>query len=493
MARTRASRIRIPDPCAIVIFGASGDLTSRKLIPALFDLKKDGLLPERFAVVGFSRTEMDDDAFRHAMHEALVADGEQVDEKTWETFVQALHYIPAGDHDEAAYRRLADELQELESKHETNANRLYYLATPPSAYLEILDLINLTGLAKAAGWTRMVVEKPFGHDLESANELDERLHQCFDESQIFRIDHYLGKETVQNLFVLRFANGIAEPVWNRRYIDNIQITVGETLGVEHRARYYEEAGAIRDMLVNHVLQLLALTAMEPPVDFAADAIRDEKVKVLKALEHGSVDIVRGQYAPGFMEGQRVAGYREEEGVAQDSATETFVAVRCFVENWRWAGVPFYLRTGKRLAKRATELTVEFKQAPFLPFASSAVESLEPNRYVIKIQPEEGASLYINAKVPGPGQMRIRNVEMSFEYGEEFKHRETPDAYERLLLDAMLGDATLFTRTDEVIRQWQFVEPLLDDQRDPEPYAAGTWGPSSADRLLARDGRTWRDP
>jgi glucose-6-phosphate 1-dehydrogenase len=493
-ARAPKSRVRIPDPCALVIFGASGDLTARKLFPALYDLKVAKLLPDNFAVIGFSRTEMTDDQFRESMHDALAARGQPVDETVWSAFAPSIHYIPAGDHDEAAYRSLHNELQELDSKHETNGNRLYYLATPPSAYFEILDLMNLSGLAKGAGgWTRIVVEKPFGHDVDSARELDERLHQCFTEPQVYRIDHYLGKETVQNLFVLRFANGIAEPVWNRRYIDNVQITVAETLGVEHRARYYEEAGAIRDMMANHLLQLLTLTAMEPPVDFEQDAIRDEKVKVLRALEHGGVDIVRGQYRSGYVEGQKEPGYRDEEGVAPDSSTETYVAARCFVENWRWAGVPFYLRTGKRLPVRATEITVEFKQAPFLPFVSTAVDSLEPNRYVIKIQPQEGASLYVNAKVPGPGPMRIRNVEMRFDYGEEFKQAETPDAYLRLLLDAMLGDATLFTRSDEVVRQWEFVQPMLDDGRDPEPYAAGTWGPAAADRLLARDGRTWHDP
>jgi glucose-6-phosphate 1-dehydrogenase len=493
MSTTEASRrVRSPDPNTLVIFGASGDLASRKLIPALFELHTSKMLPERFAIVGFSRTDFSDVEFRDQMRAALELTG-TIDEEAWTTFADMLHYVPAGEHDAAAYRNLMKELAELDAQHRCEGNRLFYCATPPTAYFEILDLMAASGLATSApGWTRVVVEKPFGRDLASARALDEKLHLCFTESQIFRIDHYLGKETVQNLFVLRFANGIAEPVWNRRYIDSVQITVAESLGVEHRARYYEEAGATRDMLTNHLLQLLALVAMEPPVAFEADVIRDEKVKVLHALEHGSVESVRGQYREGVVDGRKVLAYRDEEDVDPESRTETFVALRCFVENWRWAGVPFYLRTGKRLKKRATEIVIQFKQAPFLPFTSTAVKRLEPNRYVIRIQPDEGAALMINAKVPGPGEMQIVNVPMTFDYDESFRV-PAPEAYLRLLLDAMLGDATLFTRSDEVMRQWMFVQPHLDVFGDLERYPAGSWGPAGADELIEREGRSWHVP
>ncbi len=483
---------RIADPCTLVIFGASGDLTARKLMPALYDLAAAKLLPDRFVTVGFARTELSDEEFRKRMRRACEdhRTRECVTE-VWDRFARGMHYVAAGAQNEESYGALAETLQKIETEYETGGNRLFYLAMPPAAYLEVLDLIGKTGLARSQGWTRVVVEKPFGRDLASARALDERLHGCFDEKQIFRIDHYLGKETVQNLFVLRFANGIIEPVWNRRYIDNVQITVAESLGVEHRAAYYDAIGAMRDMLQNHLLQLLTLTAMEPPVDFTDDVIRDEKVKVLHALRQGGIKVVRGQYGPGSVGGERVPGYRQEEDVASDSTTETFVAARCFVENWRWAGVPFYLRSGKRLPLRASEVVIEFKQAPFLPFRKTAVESLEPNRYVINIQPDEGSELWVNTKIPGPGELRIANVPLTFDY-ESFSG-ETPDAYQRLLLDAMLGDATLFTRSDEVMRQWEFVDPLLGSEREPEPYAAGAWGPPGADKLLARDGRVWHDP
>ncbi|MCA1831980.1 MAG: glucose-6-phosphate dehydrogenase [Actinomycetota bacterium] len=494
MATAATSRsVRRPDPNTLVIFGASGDLTSRKLIPALYQLLEAKLLPEHFAIVGFSRTEFTDHEFRDRMHEALKEHLDDFNEDVWKVFSEMLHYIPAGDHDEAAYRKLKQELKEFDTTHQSEGNRLFYLATPPEAYAEILELIGSSGMAKAdEGWTRIVIEKPFGRDLESAIALDETLHTCFDESQIFRIDHYLGKETVQNLFVLRFANGIAEPVWNRRYVDSVQITVAEELGVEHRAQYYDSAGAIRDMLTNHLLQLLALTAMEPPVAFESNVIRDEKVKVLHALEHGSVEFVRGQYRDGTINRRKVPSYHDEPDVPADSRTETFVAVKCFVENWRWAGVPFFLRTGKRMKKRASEIVIQFKHAPFLPFQSTAVKKIEPNRYVIRIQPDEGAALMINAKVPGPGDMKIVNVPMTFDYDESFRV-EAPEAYLRLLLDAMLGDATLFTRSDEVRRQWMFVEPLLSVWGDLERYPAGSWGPAGADELLERDGRSWHVP
>ncbi len=481
---------RVPDPSVLVIFGASGDLTARKLVPALYDLAAQKLLPESFAVVGFARTSMSDPEFRERMREALASHA-TFDEEVWARFAPALHYICSGEHDEAAYRMLASRLENVDEHHGTRGNRLYYLATPPSAYEEILKLMRASGISRSPdGWTRIVVEKPFGRDVESARHLDEVLHACYDESQVFRIDHYLGKETVQNLFVLRFANGVAEPLWNRQYVDHVQITVAESLGVEHRAKYYEEAGAIRDMLTNHLLQVLTLTAMEPPVDFEADAIRNEKVKVLHALE--LIGFVRGQYASGTIDGTRVPGYTSEDGVSPESRAETFVAAEFRVDNWRWAGVPFYLRHGKRLPRRATEIVVQFKQAPFLPFASTAVHMLAPNRFVFDIQPDEGITLFINAKEPQPGEMRIRSVPMRFDYDHSFM-RVSPDAYQRLLIDAMLGDATLFTRSDEVMRQWQIVEPMLDAYADLGAYPAGSWGPEGASDLIERDGREWYEP
>jgi glucose-6-phosphate 1-dehydrogenase len=486
--------VRVPDPCALVIFGASGDLTGRKLVPALYNLAVANALPPGFAVIGFARSEKSSETFRAQMRADLEAHSRTVPirDDVWESFAPRIHYICAGAHDHAAYEHLGQDLDRLDKEAGTGGNRLYYLATPPSAYPEVITLLGEAGLAqREGGWTRAVIEKPFGTNASSAAELNEVVHAQFREDQVFRIDHYLGKETVQNLFVFRFANGIFEPVWNRRYVDHVQITVAETIGVEHRGAYYEEAGATRDMLQNHLLQLLTLTAMEPPVGFEADALRDEKVKVLHALEHGGQDgIVRGQYATGVVEGEKVPGYREEEGVSKSSTTETFVALRCFVDNWRWAGVPFFLRTGKHLPKRVTEIAIAFKPAPFLPFAQTAVSSLEPNSLIIRVQPDEGITLRFGAKVPEPGEMRIRSVDMDFGYEESFSG-DAPDAYERLLLDAMLGDATLFTRADEVARQWQFVEPLLDAKDPPSPYAAGTWGPPDAYELIYP--RRWREP
>lgn len=487
--------MRTPDPCALVVFGASGDLTGRKIVPALYNLRLAKLLPERFALVGFARTETSSQEFARQLRGAAEEHSRTrpVDDGVWASFGEHIHYICAGTHDHAAYERLARELEHVDEERGTEGNRLYYLATPPSAYPEVAALLGEAGLAKPGkGWARVVVEKPFGRDLGSARELNACLHACFDEPQVFRIDHYLGKETVQNLFVFRFSNGIFEPVWNRRYVDHVQITVAESIGVEHRGAYYEEAGAIRDILQNHLLQLLALCAMEPPVDFEADALRDEKVKVLRAVQVSADHVVRGQYAGGVAEGTGVPGYGEEPGVGPGSRTETYVALKAFVDNWRWAGVPFYLRTGKRLPRRATEIAVAFKPAPFLPFVHTAVESLEANLLVIRIQPNEGIALRFGAKVPEPGEMRIRNVEMDFDYEETFT-QDAPDAYERLLLDAMLGDATLFMRRDEVEMQWEIVEPLLDAGVEPARYPAGSWGPAEANRLIERDQRRWREP
>jgi glucose-6-phosphate 1-dehydrogenase len=485
---------RTPAPCIIVIFGASGDLTARKLMPALYNLTIGKRLPNRTVVVGFARSEMTSEQYRARMREAVAEHSRSgaPDDEGWDRFAADLHYICARDHDVAAYERLKSELDRLNDELGCENNRLYYLATPPSAYTEIIDLLGQAGLAqRPQGWTRIVIEKPFGRDEASARGLNERLHRHFDERQIFRIDHYLGKETVQNLFVFRFSNGIFEPVWNRRYVDHVQITVAESIGVEHRGAYYEEAGTIRDILQNHLLQLLTLTAMEPPVEFGADAIRDEKAKVLHALEHGGPSgCVRGQYRRGRMGSEEVPGYREEPDVAPDSKVDTFVAVRCLVDNWRWAGVPFYLRTGKRMPKRVTEIVLGFKPAPFLPFSRTAIEEIRANQLVVRVQPNEGISICLNAKVPEPGDMRVRTVTMDFDYSEEFVE-EAPDAYERLLLDALVGDATLFPRADEITKQWEFVQGLLEAGDEPKAYPAGTWGPPEADELIAPS--RWREP
>jgi glucose-6-phosphate 1-dehydrogenase len=477
---------RRPEPCAMVIFGASGDLTKRKLFPALYSLALRQLLPEKFGILGVARSEETDDEFRERMKAAVQEFGrDSFRDDVWEGLAEGMHYVFGED-------KLADALREFEERRGTGGNRVYYLAVPPPAFGPIVDW---TGKHKSKkGWTRLIVEKPFGHDLESAQELNALLHKHFDESEIFRIDHYLGKETVQNMLALRFANGIFEPIWNRQFIDHIQITVAETLGIEGRADYYEQAGAIRDIFQNHLLQLIALTAMEPPIDFTADSVRNEKVKVLKAIHTpGPKHVVRGQYGPGYIEGQGVPGYREEPGVDPNSMTETFVAAKLFVDNWRWADTPIYVRAGKRLARRETTIAIQFKRAPHPPFEEAAAEGLRPNVLLIHIQPDEGVSLAIGAKVPGQG-LQIRTVHMDFLYGGAFR-TDLPEAYERLLVDCMRGDASLFTREDEVIEQWQLVDAIVAFWRRDRPsfpnYAAGTWGPPGSDELLHRDGRSWR--
>ncbi|MDP9307743.1 MAG: glucose-6-phosphate dehydrogenase [Actinomycetota bacterium] len=477
---------RRPAPCVMVIFGASGDLTKRKLFPALYSLALRQLLPEKFGIVGVARTEETDDEFRERMKAAVQEFGrDEFRDDVWEWLAQGMHYVS----DEG---KLAEALRDLEERRGTAGNRVYYLAVPPAAFDSIVEWVGKHRSRK--GWTRLIVEKPFGHDLESAERLNALLHKHFDESEIFRIDHYLGKETVQNMLALRFANGIFEPIWNRQFIDHIQITVAETLGIEGRADYYEQAGAIRDIFQNHLLQLIALTAMEPPIDFTADSVRNEKVKVLKAIHTpGPKHVVRGQYGPGYIEGQEVAGYREEPSVDPNSMTETFVAAKLFVDNWRWADTPIYVRAGKRLARRETTIAIQFKSAPHPPFEEAAAEGLRPNVLLIHIQPDEGVSLAIGAKVPGQG-LQIRTVHMDFLYGGAFRV-ELPEAYERLLVDCMRGDASLFTREDEVIEQWQLVDAIVAFWRRDRPsfpnYAAGTWGPPSSDELMHRDGRSWR--
>jgi glucose-6-phosphate 1-dehydrogenase len=484
---------RAPEPCALVIFGASGDLTQRKLIPALYALAFRRLLPERFAVVGAARTPLSTEEWREQMKDAVQKYArDELREDAWDRLAEAMVYVTTEGSDEAGEDRLAATLTELDETRGTAGNRVYYLAVPPKAMKMIAR--ELGERRTTSGWTRLIVEKPFGHDLSSAQELNDALTEFFDESEVFRIDHYLGKETVQNLLALRFANGIFEPIWNRQFIDHAQITVAETLGIEGRADYYEKTGAIRDIFQNHMLQLVALTAMEPPIDFTADSVRNEKVKVLRAMHTpGPKSVVRGQYGRGFVEGVEVPGYREEEGVAPDSMTETYVAAKLYVDNWRWADTPFYVRTGKRLPRRETTIAIQFKRAPHPPFEETAAEGLRPNVLLVHVQPNEGVSLAIGAKVPGQG-MSIRTVHMDFLYGGAFR-TGLPEAYERLILDTMLGDATLFTRADEVLEQWALVDAIVAAWRRDRPqfpnYGAGTWGPASAEELLRRDGRSWR--
>jgi glucose-6-phosphate 1-dehydrogenase len=484
---------RTPDPCVLVIFGASGDLTRRKLLPALYALAYRRLLPEGFAVVGVARTEMTDDEFREQMAQAVRDFArDEFRQDVWDSLAAGIRYIPMEFASEGGEDRLAQCLTGLDEDRGTRGNRVYYLAVPPNAFE---TLVRELGERRGTdGWTRLIVEKPFGHDSESAKDLNEKLHEHFGEDEIFRIDHYLGKETVQNVLALRFANGIFEPIWNRQFIDHVQITVGESIGIEQRAGFYEQAGAIRDIFQNHLLQLLAVTAMEPPIDFTAESVRNEKVKVLKAMHTpGPKHVVRGQYGRGFVEGVEVPAYRDEEGVEAESMTETYVAAKLFLDNWRWADTPIYVRTGKRLPRRETTVAIEFQGAPHPPFAEIAGDGLRPNVLIVHIQPNEGVSLEIGAKVPGQG-MQIRTVHMDFLYGEAFR-TGLPEAYERLILDCMLGDATLFTRSDESEEQWGLVDTIVAPWRRDRPlfpnYSAGTWGPKEANDLLERDGRAWR--
>src|SRR5919201_573572 len=413
-------------------------------------------------------------------------------DEIWDWLAEGMAYVATDFADEGGEDEVAQRLEELDEKRSTGGNRVYYLAIPPTVFPVVVEALGKR--RSTSGWTRLIVEKPFGHDLASARELNTVIQEHFAEDEVFRIDHYLGKETVPNMLALRFANGIFEPIWNRQFIDHVQITVAETIGIEGRAGYYEQAGAVRDIFQNHLLQLLAITAMEPPIDFTAESVRNEKVKVLRAMHTpGPKSVVRGQYGRGFVEGEEARGYREEDGVDQQSMTETYVAAKLFVDNWRWADTPFYVRMGKRLPRRETTIAIEFKRAPHPPFEETAAEDLRPNVLVVHVQPDEGVSLLIGAKVPGQG-MTIRTVHMDFLYGGAFR-TGLPEAYERLILDAMLGDATLFTRSDEIEEQWQLVDAIVAAWRRDRPnfpnYEAGTWGPSAADELLRRDGRSWR--
>jgi glucose-6-phosphate 1-dehydrogenase len=484
---------RRPDPCILVIFGASGDLTSKKLMPALYALAVRGLLPEKFGVVGAARSQESDEEFRERMKQAVQDHArDPFDENVWSSLADGMRYVTLDFADDRGEDELRETLTKLDAERATGGNRVYYFAVPPSAIGTLVE--EIAQRRAAEGWIRLIIEKPFGHDLASAQGLNAEIQEHFTEDEVFRIDHYLGKETVQNMLALRFANGIFEPIWNRQFIDHVQITVAESIGIEGRAGYYEQAGAIRDIFQNHLLQLVAITAMEPPIDFTADSVRNEKVKVLKAMHTpGPKHLVRGQYGGGFVEGEDVRGYREEEGVAPGSMTDTFVAAKLYVDNWRWADTPFYVRMGKRLARRETTIAIQFKRAPHPPFEDGAAEGLRPNVLLIHVQPNEGVSLAIGAKVPGQG-MTIRTVHMDFLYGGAFREG-LPDAYERLILDAMLGDATLFTRSDEIEEQWALVDAIVGLWKRDRPsfpnYAAGTWGPSAADDLLHRDGRSWR--
>lgn len=486
---------------ALVIFGASGDLTSRKLMPALAELVERGFLADGFTVVGVARTEMTDQDFRSRAVGAIEAPP-----SSWAQATQRFRYITGDYADPHTYSRLRQVLEEVDIASGIaggTGNRLYYFAAPPSTFPVLISGLGDAGLNKANtpdGFSRLIIEKPFGHDLKSAVQLDARIHDHFVESQVFRIDHYLGKETVQNLLALRFSNTIFEPLWNRNYVDHVEITVAETLGVGHRGGFYEEAGALRDIVQNHVMQVLALTLMEPPSTMDSTGIRDEKVKALRSivdLTDRAVEqhLVRGQYDDGLVDGEKAIGYRLEEGVSPHSTTETYVAMRLSVDNWRWAGVPIYVRTGKRLAKRVTEVAMHFRRAPHLPFAEKMARKLEPNSLIVRIQPDSGISLRFGAKVPGQAFV-VRTAYMDFDYDEQFTEQDL-DGYERLLLDALLGDSTLFIRTDEVQQAWRIVDPMLHAFTDPDfplaRYNAGTWGPGEADRLLDRFGHRFRTP
>ncbi len=499
-------------PVALVIFGATGDLTKRKLVPAIYALSCDQLLPPGFAVIGAGRTHMSDADFREAMREAVTSFSRvRFETQAWERFASALHYTSTDDA-MGGLQPLRQRLEAIDRVHGTAGNRIYYFAVPPSAFAHLAEGLGAEGMSeeKNGAFRRLVIEKPLGRNLESARALNNALHTAFAESQIYRIDHYLGKETVQNLMVFRFANGIFEPIWNRQYIDHVQISVAETLGVEGRGSSYEEAGALRDIIQNHVMQLTAIVGMEPPSNFAAETVRDEKVKLLRAIrpihpDDALLHTVRGQYASGVINGEAVPGYREEPGVKPDSLRETFVAMKVEVDNWRWAGTPFYLRTGKRLPKRATEIAIQFHRVPHSPFGGHQAmpggapppNGIDPNLLLLRIQPDEGITLRFGAKVPGQS-MRIRSVNMDFRYGASFA-RQSPDAYERLLLDCMHGDATLFAREDEVEEAWRICTAILDGWRAHPPdrkhspnYEAGSWGPREANEFIAHDGRRWRE-
>jgi glucose-6-phosphate 1-dehydrogenase len=496
---------RFIEPCILVIFGATGDLTARKLFPAIYNLAREGQLPAQFACVAFARREKNHDQFREEMHEAIntYSRVKPIDETLWKNFREQIFYHRSEFHEDEGYKKLQEFLMNIDAKLGTKGNRVFYLSTQPSFFPLICEKLESAGLIYDIDkvkdkWSRIIIEKPFGHDLNSAKALQKELLRFLNEEQIYRIDHYLGKETVQNILVFRFANSLFESVWNNRYIDHVQITVAEDIGIGTRGAFWEEAGLLRDIVQNHMMQLLSLVAMEPPVSLAADAIHDEKVKVLQAIrsleqEHFENSTVRGQYGPGYINGQPVIGYRQEKNVSPTSNSETYAALRLYIDNWRWAGVPFYLRGGKRLPKRATEIAIIFKDPPGVLFQQPNKRN-EPNTLSLRIQPDEGTGLKINCKVPGPSSP-IQPVKMDFRYGSYFG-TSPPEAYERLIQDCILGDNTLFAREDEVFNSWRLLTPLLEywaanKTADFPNYQSGTWGPKAADELLARDKRKWR--
>jgi glucose-6-phosphate 1-dehydrogenase len=496
------SPARKADPCVMVIFGVSGDLTKRKLIPALLNLAAVKLLPEQFAIIGLANNDLTTETFRAQLSDEIKKYAScPLTAELWDWFVKRIYYLRGDFQDPNTFKQLKEQIATVETNHNVSGNHFYYLAVAPRFFGEVVRQLGAAGLSTetAGRWARVIIEKPFGRDLESAKALNREVKQILEEPQIYRIDHYLGKETVQNMLIFRFGNGIFEPIWNRRYIDHVQITAAETVGVELRGGYYESAGALRDMVPNHLFQLVSLTAMEPPISFHADAVRDEQAKALHAIQVPTPEevltmAVRGQYGEGQADNEHVPAYRHEPNVAPDSTTETFAGLKLRIDNWRWADVPFYLRTGKRLAKRATEIAIQFKRAPFQLFRDTPVEALETNRLVMHIQPEEGLSLRFGAKIPGP-IMHIGPVEMKFNYVDYFGAVPST-GYERLIYDCMIGDATLFQRADMVEAGWSVITPILDVWKVLPPrsfpnYASGSWGPREADDLLARDGRSWR--
>lgn len=491
---------RIAGPCGLVIFGVTGDLARRKLMPAVYDLANRGLLPPGFALTGFARRDWATQDFAQVVYDAVKKNARTpFRESTWEQLAKGIRFVQGEFDDDAAFDRLSQTVKELDAEQGTGGNHAFYLSVPPGAFPLVCRQLARSGLSKQeeGAWRRVVIEKPFGHDLASARELNEVVSEVFEPESVFRIDHYLGKETVQNMLALRFANQLFEPIWNANYVDHVQITMAEDIGIGGRAGYYDGIGAARDVIQNHLLQLLALTAMEEPVSFDAQHLRAEKEKVLSAVRLPS-DLgrhtARGQYAAGWQGGEEVVGYLEEEGIAPDSITETYAAIRVDIDTRRWAGVPFYLRTGKRLGRRVTEIAVVFKKAPHLPFESTATEELGQNALVIRVQPDEGITIRFGSKVPGTA-MEVRDVTMDFGYGHAFTE-SSPEAYERLILDVLLGDPPLFPRHEEVELSWMILDPITAywaRHGRPEPYRSGTWGPASADKMMARDGRAWRRP
>jgi glucose-6-phosphate 1-dehydrogenase len=491
---------RIAGPCGVVVFGVTGDLSRKKLMPAIYDLANRGLLPPGFSLVGFARRDWGDENFAELVHDAVRAHARTLfREEVWARLAEGIRFVPGSFEDDAAFDELAAVVAELDRERGTSGNHAFYLSIPPAMFPVVLKQLARTGLAAqdVEHWRRVVIEKPFGHDLRSARELNEIVNDVFPEESVFRIDHYLGKETVQNILALRYANQLYEPIWNSHYVDHVQITMAEDIGLAGRAGYYDGIGAARDVIQNHLLQLLALTAMEEPLSFSPDSLRGEKIKVLSAtklVEPLDETTARGQYTAGWQGGTKVVGYLDELGIHKDSTTETFAAIMLHVDNRRWAGVPFFLRTGKRLGRRVTEIAVIFKRAPHLPFEETMTEELGQNALVIRIQPDEGVTIRFGSKVPGTA-MEVRDVTMDFRYGTAFTE-SSPEAYERLLLDVLLGEPSLFPVNAEVELAWAILDPVLEHwakQDRPEPYPAGTWGPPSADRMIARTGRTWRRP